>query len=80
MTVVTVNIGNIDAVVQSQGKDMAAKASVGNFAMSEGGNMEMEMFLQSVSLGNIFILPAVSYRFQPEQNCTIFGSHKLQLI
>lgn len=34
---------------------MAAKTSVENFAMTESGMMEMEKFLQSVSLGNIVI-------------------------
>lgn len=72
MTVITVNIGDIEAVVQSQGKDMATKASVGNFAMIEGGNMEMDRFLQSVSLGNIFSSCVLSCLFQSVQNCTSF--------
>lgn len=52
VTVITVNIGEIEAVVQSRGKEMSAKASVGNFAMTEGGNMEMERFFQLVSSGS----------------------------
>lgn len=39
------NIGNIEVVVQSHAKEMSAKTIVGNVAMVEAGNMEMEKFM-----------------------------------
>lgn len=56
MSVFTVNIGNIEAVLQSHAKEISAKAIVGNVAMAEGGNMEMEKFMMQYTSGLLIMV------------------------